>query len=298
MSDMPPAETQHPASKAVTESDAERVERELRDTRARLKQVDPTWDNDEYLSLFGRLVDLEQQRRHLNQPQNHNADERRLVNACELLSHLPDQGHRLLTEERERLGEGATEAAVLTAAGFRVIHENLLGEPRPRAPHMDGGHGHVRPRPDGAKAKCGGPRMCCECAAELAALLSTPGGLDVQSIPGGIRVVRAEQNVRLRLETLTTAAPWMHVQGNYVRIADQVTYKVTDWDLAACALVCTRIDPPENEPMHLTEAMAVLSALPSDQADQLMVQARNQLGTDAAFDDVVIAAAAAGKGQA
>lgn len=28
------------------------------------------------------------------------------------------------------------------------------------------GHGHVYPRPDGAKARCGGPRICLKCAAD------------------------------------------------------------------------------------------------------------------------------------
>lgn len=32
------------------------------------------------------------------------------------------------------------------------------------------GHGHVRERPDGVKARCGGPRMCVVCARDLAAL--------------------------------------------------------------------------------------------------------------------------------
>ena len=31
------------------------------------------------------------------------------------------------------------------------------------------GHGHVRPRPDGVKARCGGPLGCGVCARELAA---------------------------------------------------------------------------------------------------------------------------------
>jgi hypothetical protein len=30
------------------------------------------------------------------------------------------------------------------------------------------GHGHVRPRPDGVKARCGGPSICSGCARELA----------------------------------------------------------------------------------------------------------------------------------
>lgn len=30
------------------------------------------------------------------------------------------------------------------------------------------GHGHVRPRPDGARARCGGPAICSVCAKEAA----------------------------------------------------------------------------------------------------------------------------------
>lgn len=33
---------------------------------------------------------------------------------------------------------------------------------------MTGGHGHVKPRADGAVARCGGPAICKECALELA----------------------------------------------------------------------------------------------------------------------------------
>jgi hypothetical protein len=36
------------------------------------------------------------------------------------------------------------------------------------------GHGHVRPRPDGMKARCGGPRLCSVCARELPAVESPP----------------------------------------------------------------------------------------------------------------------------
>jgi hypothetical protein len=32
------------------------------------------------------------------------------------------------------------------------------------------GHGHVRPRPDGVRARCGGPGLCNECSQEKAAL--------------------------------------------------------------------------------------------------------------------------------
>ncbi len=33
---------------------------------------------------------------------------------------------------------------------------------------MNTGHGHVRPRADGVKARCGGPGICDECSMELA----------------------------------------------------------------------------------------------------------------------------------
>lgn len=33
------------------------------------------------------------------------------------------------------------------------------------------GHGHVKPRDDGIKARCGGPNMCLVCAYELVAQL-------------------------------------------------------------------------------------------------------------------------------
>jgi hypothetical protein len=34
---------------------------------------------------------------------------------------------------------------------------------------MNTGHGHVVPRPDGVKARCGGPAICSRCQAERAA---------------------------------------------------------------------------------------------------------------------------------
>lgn len=37
------------------------------------------------------------------------------------------------------------------------------------------GHGHLRPRPDGAKARCMGPPRCTGCALELAAMDKVPG---------------------------------------------------------------------------------------------------------------------------
>jgi len=36
------------------------------------------------------------------------------------------------------------------------------------------GHGWVRPRPDGARMRCGGPKICSKCALELARYGSPP----------------------------------------------------------------------------------------------------------------------------
>lgn len=34
--------------------------------------------------------------------------------------------------------------------------------------HLNQGHGHVFPRPDGVRARCGGPALCTACSADLA----------------------------------------------------------------------------------------------------------------------------------
>ena len=43
-------------------------------------------------------------------------------------------------------------------------------------PGTDTGHGHVWPRPDGAKARCGGPRLCVKCARDRALYQPTTDG--------------------------------------------------------------------------------------------------------------------------
>lgn len=37
------------------------------------------------------------------------------------------------------------------------------------------GHGHVWPRPDGVKMRCGGPAMCRECGADAAIVAAAKG---------------------------------------------------------------------------------------------------------------------------
>lgn len=43
-----------------------------------------------------------------------------------------------------------------------------MTDPKDSTLVANSGHGHVRPRPDGVKARCGGPAICSECALELA----------------------------------------------------------------------------------------------------------------------------------
>ena len=38
----------------------------------------------------------------------------------------------------------------------------------PYLPRTNSGHGHVWTRPDGIRARCGGPRLCKECARDYA----------------------------------------------------------------------------------------------------------------------------------
>lgn len=76
------------------------------------------------------------------------------------------------------------------------------------------GHGHIRPHPDGTKARCGGPALCEQCAGELdqvlmealAPMLTTllegvGGGLiDYQNEPRRRRLVRIASRALAELD--------------------------------------------------------------------------------------------------
>lgn len=55
-----------------------------------------------------------------------------------------------------------------------VLHIEDIVTSEPNSPNS--GHGHVRRRPDGVVAKCGGPMLCRICAKELADMFEIPGG--------------------------------------------------------------------------------------------------------------------------
>jgi hypothetical protein len=77
---------------------------------------------------------------------------------------------------------------------------------------MEDGHGHVRPRADGARAKCGGPARCATCQGEKAyyeleategdipiGTFKYNGGGNVNSISQPSAMVPAELNAATRL---------------------------------------------------------------------------------------------------
>lgn len=54
-----------------------------------------------------------------------------------------------------------------------AVFAQIDGKPKPQ-PNSNTGHGHVWKRPDGMKARCGGPGMCAECSRDKAALTAAP----------------------------------------------------------------------------------------------------------------------------
>lgn len=62
---------------------------------------------------------------------------------------------------------------------------------------MIGGHGHVNPRPDGAKARCGGPGICPECSREtpVAQPMKPLWLLDVDGVLNAVNVLSELQSM-------------------------------------------------------------------------------------------------------
>lgn len=48
-----------------------------------------------------------------------------------------------------------------------AVHAYFTAQPFEQLPPTNEGHGHVRPRADGVKMRCGGPAICVECAQEF-----------------------------------------------------------------------------------------------------------------------------------
>ena len=78
-------------------------------------------------------------------------------------------------------GKGTTEADAKRDAIYawnrrtpaRALDAEKGGE-KEDGPGSNTGHGHVWPRPDGGKARCGGPGLCSPCSADAARYPTTP----------------------------------------------------------------------------------------------------------------------------
>jgi len=76
------------------------------------------------------------------------------------------------------------------------------GAPTPGA--LNVGHGHVIPRPDGVRARCGGPGLCRECSRDLARQRAK-GTVDVH-VSGSVARVTITADVHKLAEALRAAA--------------------------------------------------------------------------------------------
>jgi hypothetical protein len=80
------------------------------------------------------------------------------------------------------------------------------------------GHGHVIPRQDGVKARCGGPALCSECAAE-ALLVGLPGKGAENTSAGAILDVVKERFRQVMVEGWTAGHDDQHDDGELARAA-------------------------------------------------------------------------------
>jgi hypothetical protein len=116
------------------------------------------------------------------------------------------------------------------------------------------GHGHVTPRPDGAKARCGGPALCHECARELAETgrpvrtgLSIAQNCEVWDVPADTRL--DDDGGRMTTRTvliggaLVPAARLRRI--GWLDQLGRVWLRSADWDGKGGSLTPLLIDPGE-----------------------------------------------------
>ena len=94
------------------------------------------------------------------------------------------------------------------------------------------GHGHVLPRPDGVKARCGGPNLCSVCAQELAeAVASGKIHLPVQpDKPHPISLIMSKYEGHPRTAILPTMAHLRFVLDNVPTTAAQREVLEAAWN--------------------------------------------------------------------
>lgn len=90
---------------------------------------------------------------------------------------------------------------------------------------MIGSHGHVTPRPDGNKARCGGPRICRVCALELANKTAAAPEEIAQAFHETYERLAGEFNYTTRK---ASAVPWADVPENNKNLMVAVVAELLD----------------------------------------------------------------------
>jgi hypothetical protein len=73
-----------------------------------------------------------------------------------------------LREARARLSVRSDALSASLVVWLDAVLADADSSADPAPGRTNDGHGHVRPRPDGVLARCGGPAICRECALEAA----------------------------------------------------------------------------------------------------------------------------------
>ncbi len=101
-------------------------------------------------------------------------------------------------------GDGMTRRQLFASAAgkLRLGPAYVPAEATPDA--LNVGHGHVIPRPDGVRARCGGPGLCRECSQGMARQ-DTKGTVDVH-VSGSVARVTITASIHKLAEVLRAAA--------------------------------------------------------------------------------------------
>jgi hypothetical protein len=83
----------------------------------------------------------------------------------------PSAGYETRKESAVPWADVPASNKALMIATVEALLGNHMIKPGPASGNPANiGHGHVRPRPDGMKARCGGPGQCSQCSIEFAQL--------------------------------------------------------------------------------------------------------------------------------
>ena len=101
-------------------------------------------------------------------------------------------------------GDGMTRRQLFASASGRLRLGPAYVPVEATPGDLNVGHGHVVPRPDGVRARCGGPDLCRECSRDLARQ-RTKGTVDVH-VSGSVARVTIAADIHKLAEALRIAA--------------------------------------------------------------------------------------------